>query len=146
MERTAEGFNLDRLPRVDMLKRVLVVDDDPSLRAMLRAVLEREGYQVASAIDGGEALRLLDTCPDIVLLDLMMPGLDGWGFLRILRDHCERRTLPIPRVVVVSAHLRMNPQELIGLGADALVTKPFDIEELYTLLRHLPHSGVLTVK
>jgi CheY-like chemotaxis protein len=130
-----------------MKKKVLIVDDEASLRKMLRAVLENDGYSVEEANEGGDALRKIDySLPDIILLDLMMPGIDGWDFLKLLQSHCERKGYDhVPRVVVVSAHPRMNPKELLGAGADVLVTKPFDIDELSTVLKHLPAPEKISV-
>lgn len=123
----------------EAVKRILVVDDEASIRDMLRAVLTHQGYEVTTATDGADALvKLTEGCPDVILLDLMMPRLDGWKFLEVLRPHCTALGYAVPRVIVVSAHLRMNPQELLALGASALVTKPFNLSELSTLLRHLP--------
>ena len=137
-QRSGGGFTLDRRTSGDVVKRILVVDDEASIRVMLQAVLLRKGYDVATAADGEDALtKLHNYNPDVVLLDLMMPKFDGWKFLKVLRAHCDALGIRVPHVIVVSAHLRINPQEVLGLGAAALVTKPFDNDELYTLLRHL---------
>ena len=108
---------------------ILVVDDDPALRALIRLVLEAEGHEVADAPSGERALaRVAENPPDLVLLDLMMPGMDGWRFLdelhlRGLRSHT--------RVVIVSA---LSDSETVARGrvrgAHAHIVKPFEVEAL----------------
>ncbi len=110
-----------------MKARILVVEDDKSLREGLRIVLERAGYEVATAIRGQEALRIIrEEPPDLVVLDLMLPGLDGSYVLRKARQE----GFPAP-VIIVSARDRVE-DKIQGLhtGADDYVTKPFDVEEL----------------
>lgn len=105
------------------MKRILVVDDDISIGNMLEEVLKGQGYQVARAYSGTEALLALKLeRPDLVLLDLMLPGLDGEEVLQ------EVRELP---VIVVSA--KAGVEDKVGLllgGAADYVTKPFEIKEL----------------
>ena len=105
------------------MKTIMIIDDDAAIGNMLEEVLVREGYQVCRAYSGTEALLLLrDRRPDLVLLDLMLPGLKGEEILPALRG--------IP-VIVVSA--RADTQDKVGLllgGAADYVTKPFDTREL----------------
>jgi two-component system OmpR family response regulator len=139
LSRIDDVITSTRFTESGMLTRVLIVDDDPSVRSMLKAVLKYKGYRVTTATDGGDALMQMSVeCPDIILLDLMMPGLDGWGFMKVLKDHCAAKGMPVPRVVVMSAHPRMQPELLLKSGVDVLLTKPFDTEELYAVLQHLP--------
>src|ERR671926_1313717 len=87
-------------------KRVLVIDDDMPLRGMLAAALRQHGYQVFLAGDGGEGHRaLLLHNPDVVLLDLAMPEVNGWDFLQRVQESGRRGQVPI---IVVSAHLRID--------------------------------------
>src|SRR4051812_47731105 len=80
---------------------VLVVDDEPTMRDLLAMVLEDEGYTVRRAADGRDALaKIADHTPAVVVLDLQMPVLDGWGFLRLRQDNAALATLP---VIVMSA-------------------------------------------
>ena len=110
---------------------VLVVDDDPDIQLLLRLELEAEGYDVVTAADGFEAVdRIPGVRPDVVLLDVMMPGLDGWGVL-------ERLSEPKPAVIVVSGlatdrdhHYR----HAVELGALGFVSKPFDSTKLLELV------------
>jgi DNA-binding response OmpR family regulator len=108
--------------------RVLVVEDDPSVRGLLRTVLEDEGLEVLVAADGEEGLRLARTvAPRVVLLDVMMPGLGGPDVIRSLRG--ADGSLPFAVLVVTGAAEVIAP--LRGeLGADAVLEKPFDIVTL----------------
>src|ERR1700704_5042045 len=86
-------------------KRILVIDDDLPLRGMLAAALRRAGFQVLLAGDGSEGQRALTIHrPDIILLDLAMPGVNGWDFLQRLKETGYLGTIPI---IVLSAHLHV---------------------------------------
>ena len=116
-------------------KRVLVVDDDLPLRGMLSAALRQHGFQVFLAGDGGEAQRAMTlNHPHIILLDLMMPGINGWDFLQMLKETGFLATVP---VIVISAHLRVDPQAVLQMGASAMLPKPFNLDELIDLIEHL---------
>jgi CheY-like chemotaxis protein len=119
---------------------VLVVDDEPQVAWVLRFSLEHEGYRTYTASNGVEALEELEKHhPMLVVLDLMMPELDGWGVLeRIVKLPVEQR----PRVVIVSA--LTGPEDkakATALGADAFVPKPFDVEELIGVLGGLAEAS-----
>jgi DNA-binding response OmpR family regulator len=103
--------------------RVLVVEDDADVRTILRVNLEVDGLDPISAPDGVSALRLVaDERPDIVLLDLILPALDGWAVLAAMRDMAES-----PPVVVCSAlHADQDRARARSLGAIAFISKPFD--------------------
>lgn len=111
---------------------VLVVEDDPPVRDALVEALELDGYEV-EAVDGGrQALQALtERCPDAIVLDLMMPTMNGWEFRRLQRQ--IHRDVPI---LVVSATL--NP-DLDDLRPDAFLTKPFDLDHFLVVLRGLLH-------
>lgn len=103
-----------------MASKVLIVDDDPSMRFMLRLILERAGYEVLEAEHGAVALeRLRESRPDAVITDIMMPVMDGLGLIQRLRSQPDTSTIPI---VVVSSN--PNGAEAAG-AADAAVPKPF---------------------
>ena len=107
--------------------RVLVIDDDAGLRELLQLCLEDEGYAVAVAANGREGLdRLQRWRPRVILLDLMMPVMDGWTFRaeQLARDDLAR----IPVVVLSAAHQARRQAEL--LGAAAIIEKPFDLVSL----------------
>jgi DNA-binding response OmpR family regulator len=116
-------------------KRVLVIDDDLPLRGMLAAALRQHGYQVYLAGDGGEGHRaLMLHKPDVVLLDLAMPEVNGWDFLQRVQESGRRGQVPI---IVVSAHLRIDPQAVLQMGVNAIVPKPFHLPDLISLIEHL---------
>ena len=124
------------------MPRVLIVDDDPDIRLLLRMELAAEGHEIVEAGDGEAALAELQDQPvDIVLLDMMMPVLDGWAVLRSL-DVTEA-----PPVVVVTALSTWDQQHLVDLlelGAFDVVTKPFDpgwLVELVAEALRLDSSG-----
>ncbi|MEO7555323.1 MAG: response regulator [Acidimicrobiales bacterium] len=107
---------------------VLVVDDDIAIRRVVRAVLEADGFEVVEAADGPAALLLLDAImgrgPDAVVLDIMMPGIDGIEVCRNI-DHAKIR------VVMLSARDDADTRNrAAGAGADAYLTKPFSAIEL----------------
>ena len=108
------------------MRRVLVVDDEPHIRAVLRGYLEADGFAVSEAADGEAAVRRLhQDAPDLVLLDVMMPGVDGLDVLRQLRAFSD------VYVILVTARTE-EVDKLVGLGvgADDYVTKPFSPREV----------------
>jgi DNA-binding response OmpR family regulator len=114
-----------------MTKRILVVDDELRLRQVLRGYLEEEGYEVATASNGREALfASQDLRPDLIILDLMMPEMDGWEFMRQYR---RQGGAPI---IMLTARVE-DLDKVIGLemGADDYVTKPFSPRELIARVR-----------
>ena len=109
-----------------MSKKALVVEDDGNIAELLRLYLEKDGFTVRRAADGGEGVRLFESFgPDIVLLDIMLPVMDGWGVLR------EIRKLSRTPVIMLTAKSE-TPDKVSGLemGADDYVTKPFEVKEL----------------
>jgi CheY-like chemotaxis protein len=107
--------------------RILVVDDEPMVRKSLGQFLGDEGYTVEEAADGFDALARIDQHrPDVILLDLMMPGMNGRQFLRALRDDPRYVSLP----VVVMTAVRGLTVQPAALGASEVVEKPFDVDEL----------------
>jgi len=116
-------------------KRVLVIDDDLPLRGMLAAALRQAGFQVLLAGDGAEGHRALTIHhPDLVLLDLAMPDVNGWDFLQKLK---ETGHLSQVKIIVVSAHVRVEPQALLQMGVSAILPKPFNLPDLLVLIDHL---------
>ena len=111
---------------------ILVVDDDESIRQTVSEILEVEGYRVAAAANGEEALaRVEQSKPALVLLDMRMPVLDGWGFARVLRE----RGIRLPILVMTAAQNARSWAEEIG--ADGYVAKPFDLDELLSKVERL---------
>jgi DNA-binding response OmpR family regulator len=110
---------------------LLVVEDDPSLREVIRLGLEGEGYQVATAEDGPSALAAFPSCrPDLVLLDIMLPGLDGFSVCRELR-----KTSLVPIVMLTARSSTVDVVVGLESGADDYVTKPFEFPELIARVR-----------
>lgn len=109
-------------------KKVLIVDDDRDIRQVLRTILSYEGYSVVSASNGEEAIRRLrtdgETC--VILLDLMMPVMDGWRFRQEQRQDPDLADIP---VVVISAAANV-PQKAAELEAAGYIQKPIDFDDL----------------
>jgi DNA-binding response OmpR family regulator len=113
---------------------VLVVDDEPQVVWMLQFSLEAEGYRTYAARNGQEALdELAERRPSLMLLDIMMPIMDGWSVLERLRQlPADER----PKVIVVSARSSLRDRaKATELGADAFVAKPFSVDELMGVIR-----------
>lgn len=118
--------------------RVLVVDDDPDVRGLLREMLERAGCLVREARDGREALRILyDARPDIILLDVTMPDMDGWQTLERVRDLTD-----VPVVMLTAANAELEKVRGLQGGADDYVTKPFGRQELLARINALLRRAV----
>jgi DNA-binding response OmpR family regulator len=112
---------------------VLIVEDDPDMRELERVALECSGYDVRAAPDARDGLRQLgETRPCVILLDLMMPGMDGLAFLSELRRHDWGRRIAV--VCVTAAGPEMTEQAL-RLGARECIEKPADFDELCDLVR-----------
>lgn len=111
-------------------RRVLVIDDEPTVREVVSRYLERDGYVVDAAADGEEARELLRQAPDLVILDLMLPGMDGLAFLRDVR---QAGSIP---VIVLTARTDETDRVVgLELGADDYVVKPFSPRELVARVR-----------
>lgn len=120
----------------DGAPRVLVVDDERSIRTICRINLEAAGLEVLEANDGGEALELISAeRPSLVLLDVMMPGVDGWGVAARLAAEAETRDLP---VVFLSARASADDRrQAADVGAVGYIVKPFDPLELGAIVEHV---------
>lgn len=106
---------------------ILIVEDDPALREGLALNLRLEGYQVLTAADGVEGMSTAFDCrPDLIILDIMMPGLTGLDILEELREQGER----VPVLILSARNTTPNKVEGLNLGADDYMTKPFDLPEL----------------
>ena len=130
--------------RATVTPRVLVVDDDPSIRLVMEHALATQGYAVETCDDGSEVLtRLALTHFDLVVLDLYMPGMNGFEVLRQIRASA-RGLLPAPqtpptvKILVVSAHSdEATMQFVLKRGADTCLAKPFDLSDLLRAARQL---------
>ncbi len=122
---------------MDESKVVLVVDDDIALLDMVEMILQGAGYRVTTAAEGEEALaKVAQEMPDVILLDMKMPGMDGWEFASEFRARHDRRA---PIVVLTAAEdARKRAEEI---GAEGYLGKPFNIDDLVSIVRrHANHD------
>jgi len=114
-----------------MATKILIVDDEPELARFLETVLDREGYELQCAFDAQQGLRQAYSFqPDLILLDVMMPGMDGWEMLRRLREFSH-----VPVIMLTAIHGVNSVVQGLDTGADDYVTKPFQIHELKARIR-----------
>jgi CheY-like chemotaxis protein len=120
--------------------RVLAVDDDHVIRGLLEINLQLEGHDVVTAVDGRDALdQVAADPPDLILLDLMMPNVNGWEVLQRLKTDDTTRAIPI--VVLSARAMEADIRRGYDLGVDVYVTKPFDPIELMDVVRRLLEDG-----
>jgi len=114
-------------------KRLLIVDDVEDNLFLLEAILTEEGYEVDSAKNGKEALAKIEASPpDLVLLDAMMPGMDGYEVTRRIR---QNKKLPFLPVLLITAYENANIPQGLDLGANDFIRKPIDYEELMARIK-----------
>jgi CheY-like chemotaxis protein len=117
------------------VSRVLVVDDEPDMRFILRRIFERAGHEVVDAGDGDAALRLAEQArPDLVITDMMMPVMGGAELIRRIRAEPDTAAIPI-MAVSGDSHLA------VGTDADAVLAKPYTWRELIAVAERLLHDG-----
>jgi len=111
-------------------QRVLVVDDDASIRQFIVMVLSDSGYEVSTASDGREALESTEKSPpDVILLDMRMPVMDGWAFAKAYRERCPKCA---PVVVLTAA--RDAAVSAAEIAADGFLAKPFELRDLLRIV------------
>ncbi|MFT8887788.1 response regulator transcription factor [Ethanoligenens sp.] len=111
--------------------KILVVDDDRNINELLRLYLEKEGYSVASTYDGVDAVKKFeDHKPDLVLLDIMLPGMDGWQVCREIRKKSEK-----PVIMITAKGETFDKVLGLELGADDYIVKPFDAKEVVARIK-----------
>ncbi|HEY1295925.1 MAG TPA: response regulator [Chloroflexota bacterium] len=122
--------------------RVLVVDDEPLIRELVADALREVGFEIQSAANGVEAFELLrGWLPHVIVLDLMMPQLDGIGFCKRLR-----LTPPFARIPVLVVTAAYAPHETVErMGASAILTKPFELDHLVEMVGQLAGAPATTV-
>ena len=124
------------------MPKILVVDDDPSVRSLVADSLEIEGYEVVVAEDGFAGLRAIEAHrPDCVLLDVMMPGLDGHQVLQRIRAAEDGHALPVVMLTAYSDDA--NAWQAWTEGVDYFLAKPFDADELLRYLDYLFQGSTL---
>lgn len=124
------------------MSRVLIVDDDPAIRSMLVELLTDEGYETLVAGDGRSAVEIARRrCPDVILMDLMLPVLDGASATRLIKSGSDTNWI---RIIAMSAGANLR-QQVDELPADGVVSKPFDLDallaDLSIQLRRRPKNG-----
>ena len=128
------------MPKTDS-PLILVVDDSSDAREMLKFVLQRKGYKVLEAEDGLKGVEIAKReHPDLILMDLSMPILDGYAAVRYIREAKEISNVPI---VACSAHCKERSKAL-AVGFSEFVSKPVDLTELESLVRHFTVGGGAT--
>ncbi|MBL0385584.1 response regulator transcription factor [Tumebacillus sp. ITR2] len=117
---------------------ILVVDDERQMRALIRSALETEGREIIEAASGEEALSLVHrTHFDLIILDIMMPGSDGWEVCSRVREHCN-----VPILFLSARNETRDKVRGLRIGADDYLTKPFDLEELAARVHALLRRSV----
>lgn len=115
--------------------RLLIVDDVPDNLFLVRTILEEEGYEIVTSSNGQEALKIIETePPDLVLLDVMMPVMDGYEVTRRMR---AMKDLPFIPILLITAYDRANAVKGLDLGADEFIRKPIEADELLARVRSL---------
>ncbi len=122
-----------------MTKKILIVDDEPNIVTSLEFLMQREGYQVAVAVDGDEALaKVAEFTPDLVLLDIMLPKKSGFEVCQEVRLNPMWQAI---KIVMLTAKGRdTEVQKGLAIGADAYMTKPFSTKELVARVKQLLDS------
>ncbi len=119
-----------------MAKRVLLAEDEPNIVESLTFLLERAGFAISAESDGRKALNaVLSDAPDILILDVMLPELDGYEILRQLR--ADQRTKALPILMLTAKGQREDREMALEYGADLFITKPFSNAEIVTAVRQL---------
>lgn len=121
------------------MPRILLVEDNEMNRDMLSRRLIRRGYDVALAIDGQEGLDMAQSLPDLILMDMSLPGIDGWEATRRLKASPDTARIP---VVALTAHALADDRErATRAGCDAFATKPVEFQALLEIMDRLLHRG-----
>lgn len=119
-----------------MKNKIVIVDDEPNIVMTLEYAFRKQGFEVFIARDGSEALEILEyECPDIVLLDIMMPRVDGYQTLKWIKNN---KSLASTKVVFLTAKNKTADIEKgIALGVDKYLTKPFSVKKIVTEVKNL---------
>lgn len=119
-----------------MASKIIVIEDDPHILKLISQTLQREGYEVVTATDGSEGLRKVrETHPHLVILDISLPGLDGYQVCHHLRS--EHATSKLPVIMVTAMSRPSDQRRGFETGADDYLSKPFVLSELITRIRSL---------
>jgi CheY-like chemotaxis protein len=119
-----------------MSKRILIVEDNPQNRYLVSFLLEQQGYELSIAEDGAQALEMLEgDAPDLILMDMQLPKVDGYEATR--RIKADERLRDIPLVALTAHSMRRDEQRAIDAGCDEFGTKPVDADGLLALVSRL---------
>lgn len=119
------------------MAKILIIDDEPELALVTKKLLEREGFNVVVAKNGKEGLKVLEKeSPDLVLLDIMMPGEDGWEICRKIKSNEKTKNIPISMFTVRVSEKSVK-KSMEYASADAQINKPFETEELLKVINDL---------
>jgi len=123
-----------------MLGKILVIEDNDRNRKLVKILLEANNYEVVEAKTGEEALAYLqDDKPDLILLDIQLPNMDGLTLTRILRSN--QKTKDIPIVAVTAYAMKGDKERVLGAGCDAYISKPIDTRELPMIVANIIKEG-----
>ena len=119
-----------------MPKKILIVDDEPGILIALQFLMEQQGYDVMTAESGEFALDMIyQYKPELVMLDIMLPGIDGWEICEIVRLNPDYRNIKI--VFLTAKRSEVDIAKGLALGGDAYITKPFSNDELIARVKEL---------
>jgi two-component system aerobic respiration control protein ArcA len=117
-------------------KTILVIEDDETMRAALKRIFETDGYVVELAADGTELTKILDnSSPDLILIDVGLPWINGFELAQLLKEHSELKKIPL--VFVSGQTSEEDVKRAYALGADEYIKKPFDIDKLRNTVGNL---------
>lgn len=123
---------------VSMSNVILIVEDEATSLKLIKMVLHREGYRIATATNGSEALRIAEELrPDLILLDIMLPGLDGYQVCQYLRQNPHTEKVPV--IMFSSLDRPADQRHAFEAGSDDYVTKPVKLDDLLTKVRSALH-------
>ncbi|MFA5103754.1 MAG: response regulator [Candidatus Margulisiibacteriota bacterium] len=119
-----------------MAKKILVIDDEKDIVDIVKEILKNEGYIVETAFDGEEGLRkVVDTKPDLVVVDIMMPKMDGYEFVRRMKE--DQSVASIPVIFLTAKDQTTDRYKGLSLGVAAYIVKLFDLDELRETVREV---------
>ena len=121
--------------------KILVVDDEPDLREILQCNLEAAGYDVDTASSAEEALQMMDRCPSLLLLDVMMGGMSGFALAKVLR---EERGLKVPIIFLTAKDTEEDLLHGFSVGADDYISKPFSLQEVLARVKAVLRRAEVT--
>lgn len=123
----------------ELNKKILIVDDEPNIVMSLEYTFKKNNFEVYIARDGQEALDILkEALPDLIILDIMMPQVDGYDTLSYIRNHEKLRHIKV--IFLTAKNKETDIEKGLSLGADAYLTKPFSVKKLVELVANLTHS------